>query len=251
MTQSSSRSRRKLRSYHKSPTAPKVNSGLKADREGCEPKPLSFQDIDNGLTVQALERIPSQSYHPAEPATHTRRRDSLTHHSNRVVRIFSSKTPLARHWRVLSRHIRRFQNSEAHDGGRSRPGDSQEMISLTQIPSIMDVYLDAKSPSIDYTEEVFLEIADRSRRLSLLNSGYALASSHSVPYYSSHHYHREYRLSDSSDSLSSEVSALNHYRKEQICHGGNDAHSGNSVTRHPDSFVRSTATWSEGLPNEQ
>ncbi|KAE9409929.1 hypothetical protein BT96DRAFT_912842 [Gymnopus androsaceus JB14] len=207
ITQSSS-SRRRLRSAsNKHRTASSQVKGSTANWKGSEPKPLSFQDI--GRTVRALERTPNQSYSQVEPATHIRskkhRNYSLTR-PNSVLGLFSSKTPLARHLRVLSRHIRRCQNSEGTSsrvGGPDHSTDFQEVISLTRIPSIMDVYLDAKSPSIDYTEEVFLEIADR-------------------------------------------ISALSPSWEEQIWHGRNATHSGN-LTRHPDSFERSTATWSEGL----
>ncbi|KAJ4479241.1 hypothetical protein J3R30DRAFT_2737288 [Lentinula aciculospora] len=157
----------------------------------------------------------------------------------------SFKSP-ARHMRVLSRHIRQCQIFVASNATGAQKSDTR--ISLTQIPSIMDVYLDAKSPSIDFTEEILLEIADRSRRPSLLPSlDLALAPSQTQSPCSYQHceYHHTVNSDSLSSSLASELTGLNP-SWEQILLGQNVTHSGN-LTRHPDSFMRSTATWSEEL----
>ncbi|KIK67762.1 hypothetical protein GYMLUDRAFT_792366 [Collybiopsis luxurians FD-317 M1] len=198
--------------------------------------PLSFHNM--GRIMQSPIQVPHSidsrpTVKPHSPPT-----------SKLFISLTSSKTPLARPLRVLSRHIRHSVQ------------DSDALISLTRIPSIMDVYLDAKSPSIDFTEEVLSEIAVRSRRLA---NGLALASnwpfhSHSPTLNSHSASCRQYRLlSDLSDVplspvgyVSSGVSGLSLSGEEEILFGGNDPLPGN-FTQHPDSFERSTATWSEGL----
>ncbi|KAF9077029.1 hypothetical protein BDP27DRAFT_1312989 [Rhodocollybia butyracea] len=235
-------------------------------------RPLSFQST--GRTVRALESTSSQSSSSVSPIQTSSR---SSYHN-----VFSSspKAPLARHLRVLSRHIEHCQLTSGSTAGPNASPDAAKRanptaVSLTRIPSIMDVYLDAKSPSIDFTEEVLLEIADRTKRLSQVSrAGCALVSSHYCdpphhaydayspysPYnpcdeyneyngYNEYHGHRMPELSLGLGlglgCLSSEVSGLS-LSGEQIWSGRNAAHSGNSM-RHPDSFVRSTAAWSEGL----
>ncbi|KAJ3782400.1 hypothetical protein GGU10DRAFT_363934 [Lentinula aff. detonsa] len=200
---------------------------------------------DNEGATQTLDRASNQMF-PSTPEASLKHKHRKMLTSRMIFPPIPSKTPVARHLRVLSRHIRHFQISIAsNEGGEC---DSEAKISLTRIPSIMDVYLDAKSPSIDFTEEVLLEIADRSKRLSQLSSPrFALASSPTQRHCL--HQDCEYRHSANSDShyssLASEMTALNR-SWEQIWLGKNATHSGNT-TRHPDSFERSTAAWSEGL----
>ncbi|KAJ3826424.1 hypothetical protein F5878DRAFT_639334 [Lentinula raphanica] len=195
---------------------------------------------NNDIVTQPIHRASNQMSNISGPEAPLGHRNTLT---SRLVSSYPSpKTPVARHMRVLSRHIRSFEIPVDAQG-------TQANFSLTQIPSIMDVYLDAKSPSIDFTEEVLLEIAARSRRLSLISSpGFALASS--TPQSLCPHWDvcdaRHSVNSDSQSSfLTSEMTGLNP-PWGQISLGKNAAQSG-SLARHPDSFERSTATWSEGL----
>ncbi|KAJ3757245.1 hypothetical protein EV360DRAFT_84189 [Lentinula raphanica] len=195
---------------------------------------------NNDIVTQPIHRASNQMSNISGPEAPLGHRNTLT---SRLVSSYPCpKTPVARHMRVLSRHIRSFEIPVDAQG-------TQANFSLTQIPSIMDVYLDAKSPSIDFTEEVLLEIAARSRRLSLISSpGFALASS-TPQSLCPHRDVCDARHSANSDSqlssLTSEMTGLNP-PWGQISLGKNAAQSG-SLARHPDSFERSTATWSEGL----
>ncbi|KAJ3808969.1 hypothetical protein F5876DRAFT_78210 [Lentinula aff. lateritia] len=187
-------------------------------------------------TINTLDRLRNQTYRSTIefPLCRHGRRSTLPTHP-------STDT---RHMRILSRHIRYCQISMASIDERRQ--NSAGEISLTRIPSIMDVYLDAKSPSVDFTEEVVLEIADRSRRLSLLsNLGFTSASSQTQPRCSQSCEYSHTANSETLSSLTSEVTGLN-FSWEQILLGKNVPQSGTS-TRHPDSFERSTSTWSEGL----
>ncbi|THV08281.1 hypothetical protein K435DRAFT_5985 [Dendrothele bispora CBS 962.96] len=62
----------------------------------------------------------------------------------------------------------RYQNavpSQSHSDSHSHLRKVLKLsttLPLHRVPSIMDIFLDARSPSIDYDEEVFLEIAERS-----------------------------------------------------------------------------------------
>ncbi|KAJ3995520.1 hypothetical protein F5050DRAFT_1808590 [Lentinula boryana] len=233
-------SRRKPSScYIKSPLK---GQPMPSTEEVMEIQKLRSKSVNEGAT-QTLDRASNRMF-PSTPEASLKHRKMLT--SRMIFPPIPSKTPVARHLRVLSRHIRHFQISIAsNEGGEC---DSEAKISLTRIPSIMDVYLDAKSPSIDFTEEVLLQIADRSKRLSQLSSpGFALASWPTQRHCS--HQDCEYRHSANSDSqyssLASEMTALNPFW-EQIWLGKNATQLGNT-TRHPDSFERSTAAWSEGL----
>ncbi|KAJ4492172.1 hypothetical protein C8J55DRAFT_503217 [Lentinula edodes] len=188
-------------------------------------------------TIHTLDRLRNQTYRSTIEPPSCRHRKRSTHSTH------SSTNTAARHMRILSRHIQHCQISmvsinecRQHSAGR---------ISLSRIPSIMDVYLDAKSPSIDFTEEVVLEIADRSRRLSLSNLGFTFVSSQTQPFYSQHYEYPHTVNSETLSSLTSEVTGLNS-SWEQIVLGKNVPQSG-KFTRHPDSFERSTSTWSEGL----
>ncbi|KAJ4496793.1 hypothetical protein C8R41DRAFT_918052 [Lentinula lateritia] len=189
-------------------------------------------------TINTLDRLRNQTYRSTTEFPLCRHRKSST------LPTHSSTDTSARHMRILSRHIQHCQISMLSiDEGRN---NSAGEISLTRIPSIMDVYLDAKSPSIDFTEEVVLEIADRSRRLSLLsNLGFTFVSSQTQPHCSQPYEYSHTANSETLSSLTSEVTGLNS-SWEQILLGKNVPQSGES-TRHPDSFERSTSTWSEGL----
>ncbi|KAH7877096.1 uncharacterized protein C8R40DRAFT_1169020 [Lentinula edodes] len=189
-------------------------------------------------TIHTLDRLRNQTYRSTiEPP-------SCRHRKRSILPTHLSTDTTARHMRILSRHIKNCQISMVSvDEGRE---NSAGEISLTRIPSIMDVYLDAKSPSIDFTEEVVLEIADRSRRLSLHSDlGFTFVSSQTQPRYSQHYEYPHTVNSETLSSLTSEVTGLNS-SWEQIVLGKNVPQSG-KFTRHPDSFERSTSTWSEGL----
>ncbi|KAJ3741584.1 hypothetical protein DFH05DRAFT_1462610 [Lentinula detonsa] len=199
---------------------------------------------DNEGATQTLDRASNQML-PSTPEASLKHKHREMVTSRMICSRIRSKTPVARHLRVLSRHIRHFQISTASN--ERGEYDSEAKISLTRIPSIMDVYLDAKSPSIDFTEEVLLEIADRTKRLSQFSSpGFALASPPTQRHYYLHQ-NCEYRQSAKSDSqnsaLGSEMTALNPFW-EEIWFGKNATRLGN-ITRHPDSFERSTAAWSD------
>ncbi|KAF5359021.1 hypothetical protein D9758_004853 [Tetrapyrgos nigripes] len=100
---------------------------------------------------------------------------------------------------------------------------------LCRVPSIMDIFLDARSPSVDYDEEVFLEIADRStwllRRCDC----------------------REYEFLD---EHSLRVYWADQGRRASIWLGLGGTGSASTaftgpLTQLPDSFERSTATWTD------
>ncbi|KAJ3902355.1 hypothetical protein F5879DRAFT_991103 [Lentinula edodes] len=189
-------------------------------------------------TINRLDRLRNQTYRSTIEFPLCRHRKSST------LPAHSSTDTTTRHMRILSRHIKHCQISmvSVEEGRENSAGE----ISLTRIPSIMDVYLDAKSPSIDFTEEVVLEIADRSRRLSLHSDlGFTFVSSQTQPRYSQHYEYPHTVNSETLSSLTSEVTGLNS-SWEQIVLGKNVPQSG-KFTRHPDSFERSTSTWSEGL----
>ncbi|KAJ3735166.1 hypothetical protein DFJ43DRAFT_31308 [Lentinula guzmanii] len=243
---SPNRSRRKPYScYVKSPLKGQQMPSTEEVMEIQKPKSKS----DNEGATQTLDRASNPMF-PSTPEASLKHKHRKKLTSRMICPGIRSKTPVARHLRVLSRHIRHFQISIAsNEGGEC---DSEAKISLTRIPSIMDVYLDAKSPSIDFTEEVLLEIADRIKRLSQFSSPrFALASSPTQRHCLHQNCECEYRHSAKSDSeypaLDSEMTALNPFW-EEIWFGKNATGLGNS-TRHPDSFERSTAAWSdsEGL----
>ncbi|KAF5393044.1 hypothetical protein D9757_001281 [Collybiopsis confluens] len=240
---SSPSSRRKVRA---APRKPKPSSPVK-DMKGKgnrssprlpQKKPLSFKhDTD------------------ARTASSSARQKALTSQTSIFISLASprTKTLLARPLRILSRHV---QDSVLASGAIG---------SLTRIPSIMDVYLDAKSPSIDFTEEVLSEIAARSRQLGMFTTSTSYGVSVETSYSYTHsdppssstsrslvNNYRQYRLlSDAcapSSSLVRGVSGLSLSGEEQISTGANvNGVLSRDITRHPDSFVRSTATWSEGL----
>ncbi|KAK7470361.1 hypothetical protein VKT23_001788 [Stygiomarasmius scandens] len=106
---------------------------------------------------------------------------------------------------------------------------------LRRVPSIMDIFLDARSPSIDYDEEVFLEIAERStwalRRCDLRD--YQFLDEHSLRVYWADQGRRA-RIWLSLGGGSSSCTGPNAYA------GGC-----RPLTQLPDSFERSTAGWTD------
>lgn len=110
--------------------------------------------------------------------------------------------------RLLLSRVRRVVESETNKLGHK--------------PSIMDIILDAMSPSVDYSEEVLMEISDRSRDLSTLRS-------------------REYAFTD--------PRSLNDYWKDQGAVWTSIPPSTPSevATTFPDSCERSTASLADIL----
>ncbi|KAK7060381.1 hypothetical protein VNI00_001146 [Paramarasmius palmivorus] len=111
---------------------------------------------------------------------------------------------------------------------------SVESVPLSRIPSFMDHFLNHQSPSVDYdSEEIMLEIAYRINLNRIRQSSY----------YATRHYPRTLGLrrrgwddAGYGDGSDYDMNIVTDSEAE-------DASS--VITRHPDSFERSTSTWTD------